>query len=477
MILRPLLLSVILLLLQLQLLANASANEAPLTCSQRVQQGNDILSSAGAACTGAAELEAETVALRDAHLCTLERIDARSFSATLFFARYYNRVPFVLTNYSAAIGSQRAIDAARARELHESFRARSSEERLLARYGHETVLASAGSTYSHTRRAIPFATYVAHQRAHPLTLDADPEQVGYFFGDHDDPNNFDDDAELDDEAGDNATRCNQTNGTEQERGGAADIVTSPDAERRPVWAKLLRHYPPAPFVLPHVLAEERAATASAATSTVAAAEDESTGGVRAHPLPSAAAQRALFDQGDLDATLRARGARPASTLPPRFDFLRYSFGLGGHRSGVPFHFHGGALAEVLHGRKRWFIYPPQQAQQEQQQDGDEDSSNPFDGPSASASRPLPFPSFRPELSQLQWLAQMYPLLSESERPLQCTLGPGELVYIPAGHMHATTNLGPLSVFVSTFLDERRMEAVMRAQTGVEVGDIAEEVAA
>ena len=32
-----------------------------------------------------------------------------------------------------------------------------------------------------------------------------------------------------------------------------------------------------------------------------------------------------------------------------------SFGVGGERSGVPFHFHGGGFSEVFHGRKRWFL--------------------------------------------------------------------------------------------------------------------------
>lgn len=33
-----------------------------------------------------------------------------------------------------------------------------------------------------------------------------------------------------------------------------------------------------------------------------------------------------------------------------------SFGFAGSGSGVPFHRHGHVFAEVMHGRKRWFLY-------------------------------------------------------------------------------------------------------------------------
>ncbi|KNC81904.1 hypothetical protein SARC_05794 [Sphaeroforma arctica JP610] len=34
-----------------------------------------------------------------------------------------------------------------------------------------------------------------------------------------------------------------------------------------------------------------------------------------------------------------------------------SFGMGGDGSGVPFHRHGAVFAEILHGHKRWYLYP------------------------------------------------------------------------------------------------------------------------
>jgi hypothetical protein len=464
------------------------------------------MAAAKADADAAAEAEAEAAALRDVDVCTLERLDARTFSARLFFARYYNVRPFVLTNYSAALGPLSHLSGStsndvtsRARAQHASFRARSSEEALLSSFGHERVLAATGSTYSSIRRSISFKDYVALQRSKPLMLAQNADDISYFFGDHDDPSNFDaEDIEREEQEAaaslaaaaarrdddDDTQQCNEStvatataipsvSCAQQESSASPRSLPSSSRTVRPVWSRLLRHYPPPPFVLPHVLAEEMRVARAAAESV---RDGGAGGGVQMHRLPSAAAQRLLFEQGDLDAAAAAADVAAAAvkaapsdgstSLPPRFDYLRYSFGLGGHRSGVPFHFHGGALAEVLHGRKRWWLFPPKaRSDSASQQD-----QSPFEDEASS----LPFPSFRPELSQLQWLATEYPSLSPSERPLQCTLGPHELLYVPAGFMHATTNLGPLSVFVSTFLDELRMEATIEALTGIDVHTIRRE---
>lgn len=101
-----------------------------------------------------------------------------------------------------------------------------------------------------------------------------------------------------------------------------------------------------------------------------------------------------------------------------------SFGVAGRHSGVPFHTHGPVFADLMHGRKRWFLYPP-----------------------SAATR------FDPDRSQWQWLHEEYPSLEEGEAPLECTAGPGETLYIPAMWWHATLNLSPHTVFVSTFTEE------------------------
>jgi hypothetical protein len=114
------------------------------------------------------------------------------------------------------------------------------------------------------------------------------------------------------------------------------------------------------------------------------------------------------------------------------------FGLGGHGSGVSFHTHGPAIGEAVHGAKRWFLYPP--------------------GPA---------PPFQGDRSQLQWVVETRPHLlsagsvaaSPRDAParagpvLECTLQPGELIYVPAHWWHATLNLGPYCAFVSVFTRE------------------------
>ncbi|MEE6497679.1 hypothetical protein FKM82_002807 [Ascaphus truei] len=99
----------------------------------------------------------------------------------------------------------------------------------------------------------------------------------------------------------------------------------------------------------------------------------------------------------------------------------YSFGIAGSGTGVPFHWHGPGFSEIIYGRKRWFLYPPEKT-----------------------------PEFNPNRTTLSWLMDTYPFLSEEERPVECTIRPGEVLYFPDRWWHATLNLDT-SVFISTFL--------------------------
>ncbi|KAB5517633.1 hypothetical protein PHYPO_G00169420 [Pangasianodon hypophthalmus] len=102
-------------------------------------------------------------------------------------------------------------------------------------------------------------------------------------------------------------------------------------------------------------------------------------------------------------------------------FFAYSFGIAGPGTGVPFHWHGPGYSEVIYGRKRWFLYPPDQA-----------------------------PEFHPNHTTLSWITHSYPNLEEHNTPLECTIRPGEVLYFPDRWWHATLNLDT-SVFISTFL--------------------------
>ncbi|XP_061838158.1 jmjC domain-containing protein 8 [Nerophis lumbriciformis] len=99
----------------------------------------------------------------------------------------------------------------------------------------------------------------------------------------------------------------------------------------------------------------------------------------------------------------------------------YSFGIAGAGTGVPFHWHGPGYSEVIYGRKRWFLYPPEKQ-----------------------------PHFHPNSTTLSWLTDTYPNLPADEAPLECTIRPGEVLFFPDRWWHATLNLDT-SVFMSTFL--------------------------
>ncbi|KAM9785310.1 jmjC domain-containing protein 8 isoform X2 [Syngnathus typhle] len=99
----------------------------------------------------------------------------------------------------------------------------------------------------------------------------------------------------------------------------------------------------------------------------------------------------------------------------------FSFGVAGPGTGVPFHWHGPGYSEVIYGRKRWFLYPPEQE-----------------------------PHFHPNISTLSWLRNIYPHLTPRQAPLECTIRPGQVLYFPDRWWHATLNLDT-SVFISTFL--------------------------
>ncbi|XP_077130359.1 jmjC domain-containing protein 8 [Ranitomeya variabilis] len=112
-------------------------------------------------------------------------------------------------------------------------------------------------------------------------------------------------------------------------------------------------------------------------------------------------------------------APPPFTLPGTAG--AYSFGIAGSGTGVPFHWHGPGYSEVIYGRKRWFLYPPDKT-----------------------------PEFNPNRTTLSWMLETYPLLPAAERPIECTIRPGEVLYFPDRWWHATLNLDT-SVFISTFL--------------------------
>lgn len=151
-----------------------------------------------------------------------------------------------------------------------------------------------------------------------------------------------------------------------------------------------------------------------------------------------------------------------------------TLGIGGHASGVSFHFHGPGFSESIIGEKRWFLFPPSATSIVSQ--------------------------ISPNMTVAQWVDRIYPsltntsttvpdeatatldgrtdtvdsdeahtatttqsVLSESDLAVlsatlqECTIVPGEILYFPPMWMHATLNTAQYNVFVSLFIDPQLMK--------------------
>jgi hypothetical protein len=83
---------------------------------------------------------------------------------------------------------------------------------------------------------------------------------------------------------------------------------------------------------------------------------------------------------------------------------------------------GPVFAEVIHGKKLWFLYPPE----------------------------ADVPPYDPLETSLRWFVHNYPQLSVDRLPQRCALEPGEVLYVPDMWHHATLNVGQ-TIFMSIFV--------------------------
>lgn len=150
------------------------------------------------------------------------------------------------------------------------------------------------------------------------------------------------------------------------------------------------------------------------------------------------------------------------------------FGVAGQYSGVAFHTHGAAWAEVLEGSKRWWLAPPAlkpvfQGDQHQRDwatsvlpvyqaalsgvESDMEGrgyTRLVDAETSSSSLNGTAPLSEGERRLQAWLSST---LSTSPL-LSCELGPGQVLYIPPQWWHATLNTGVYNTFISTFTREK-----------------------
>jgi hypothetical protein len=99
----------------------------------------------------------------------------------------------------------------------------------------------------------------------------------------------------------------------------------------------------------------------------------------------------------------------------------HQLAVGGLGAGISFHHHGAVTSETLHGRRRWLLYPPDRS-----------------------------PAFNARATSASWMHDVYPRRTPSDGLLECTLGPGASLYMPAMWFHSTVGLDNFASAMSVF---------------------------
>lgn len=120
--------------------------------------------------------------------------------------------------------------------------------------------------------------------------------------------------------------------------------------------------------------------------------------------------------------------------------------IGPERSGASWHVDPGltsAWNTLLCGRKRWALYPPGRVPvgvtvHVSEDDGDVNIESP---------------------SSLQWWLDIYPLLADHDKPLECIQFPGETIFVPSGWWHCVLNLDTTIAVTQNFVNTSNFEFV------------------
>ncbi|KAF6170322.1 hypothetical protein GIB67_043012 [Kingdonia uniflora] len=118
--------------------------------------------------------------------------------------------------------------------------------------------------------------------------------------------------------------------------------------------------------------------------------------------------------------------------------------IGPERSGASWHVDPvltSAWNTLLSGRKRWALYPPGRVPlgvtvHVNEEDGDVNVESP---------------------TSLQWWLDIYPLLSDQDKPIECTQLPGETIYVPSGWWHCVLNLETTIAVTQNFVNAENFE--------------------
>ncbi|KAF3320802.1 F-box protein [Carex littledalei] len=120
--------------------------------------------------------------------------------------------------------------------------------------------------------------------------------------------------------------------------------------------------------------------------------------------------------------------------------------IGPERSGASWHVDPGltsAWNTLLCGRKRWALYPPGRVPagvtvHVNEEDGDVNIESP---------------------TSVQWWLDIYPHLSDEDKPIECTQFPGETIYVPSGWWHCVLNLETTIAVTQNYVNKSNFEFV------------------
>ena len=128
----------------------------------------------------------------------------------------------------------------------------------------------------------------------------------------------------------------------------------------------------------------------------------------------------------------------------------HALSIGASKTGLPFHSHGSSYLSLVHGLKRWFVYPPGASPPAEVQRETHPLRSVWgwftaayrlyaEEDSLQSVKKAPFPKVSADGSYTKSVPQSQ--RHRGYKPLECLQHPGEIVYIPAGWLQSHVNVG------------------------------------